>query len=105
MGKDTQMLSTTRTTSCSGVSGACFFTFSLGSAILTHQNTGATVIAQQFAVASDSSEMPTGLMGVGPGIELTGYPTIIDQLADQGITNSRAFSLDLRSVDSPDGKK
>lgn len=43
-------------------------------------------------------------MGVGPGIELTGYPTIIDQLATQGITNSRAFSLDLRGVDSPSGK-
>ncbi|KAF2494423.1 acid protease [Lophium mytilinum] len=64
---------------------------------------GATVIAQQFAVASDSTDMPTGLMGVGPGIELTGYPTIIDQLADQGITNSRAFSLDLRSVNAPAG--
>jgi hypothetical protein len=42
-------------------------------------------------------------MGVGPGIELTQYPTIIDQLAQQGITKSRAFSLDLRGVDSPDG--
>ncbi len=43
-------------------------------------------------------------MGVGPGIQLTGYPTIIDQLALQGVTNSRAFSLDLRGVESPDGK-
>ena len=49
--------------------------------------------------------MPTGLMGVGPGIEFTGYPTIIDELAKQGITNSRAFSLDLRGVDSPVGKE
>jgi hypothetical protein len=43
-------------------------------------------------------------MAVGPGIELTGYETIIDSLASQGITNSRAFTLDLRSVDSPAGK-
>jgi hypothetical protein len=43
-------------------------------------------------------------MGVGPGYELTGYPIIIDTLAAQGITQSRAFSLDLRGVDSPDGK-
>lgn len=43
-------------------------------------------------------------MGVGPGIELTGYPIIIDTLATQGVTNSRAFSLDLRSWDSPDGE-
>jgi hypothetical protein len=42
-------------------------------------------------------------MGVGPGIELTGYPTIIDTLATEGITQSRAFSLDLRGVDSTTG--
>jgi hypothetical protein len=66
---------------------------------------GATVLAQQFGVASTSNDLTTGLMGVGPGIELTGYPTIIDQLALQGVTQSRAFSLDLRSVDSPDGRK
>lgn len=56
-----------------------------------------------FGVSLDSVDIPTGLMGVGPGIELTGYPIIIDSLADQGITQSRAFSLDLRGVDSPDG--
>jgi hypothetical protein len=43
-------------------------------------------------------------MGVGPGIELIKYPNIIDTLASQGITQSRAFSLDLRGVDSPTGK-
>lgn len=42
-------------------------------------------------------------MGVGPGYELTGYNTILDTLKLQNIINSRAFSLDLRSVDSPDG--
>ncbi len=62
-----------------------------------------TVTAQQFGVATSSSDIPTGLMGVGPGIELTGYPIIIDSLATQGITQSRAFSLDLRGVDSPEG--
>ena len=75
--------------------------------ILIHQNysTGATVVAQQFGVANSTIDLDSGIMGVGPGIELTGYPTIIDQLAIQGITNSRAFSLDLRSVDTPEGKK
>jgi hypothetical protein len=44
-------------------------------------------------------------MGVGLGMGVqTDYPNIIDQLALQGVTNSRAFSLDLRGVDSPDGK-
>ena len=58
---------------------------------------------QQFGVATTSSQFPNGLMGVGPGIELTGYPTIIDTLATEGFTQSRAFSLDLRGVDSPTG--
>ncbi|KAH7383136.1 aspartic peptidase domain-containing protein [Cadophora sp. MPI-SDFR-AT-0126] len=64
---------------------------------------GASVTGQQFGVATSSSDLPVGLMGVGPGIELTGYPIIIDTLATQGVTNSRAFSLDLRSWESPDG--
>jgi hypothetical protein len=64
---------------------------------------GATITGQQFGVAGSSSSIPTGLMGVGPGVELTGYPIIIDTLATQGLTNSRAFSLDLRSVDSAAG--
>lgn len=65
---------------------------------------GATVTGQQFGVATSSSDLPVGLMGVGPGIELTGYPIIIDTLATQGVTKSRAFSLDLRSWESPDGE-
>ena len=42
-------------------------------------------------------------VGLGMGFE-TNYPNIIDQLSLQGVTNSRAFSLDLREVESPDGK-
>ncbi|KAK2626212.1 hypothetical protein QTJ16_004474 [Diplocarpon rosae] len=64
---------------------------------------GAVVTGQQFGVSTISSAMPVGFMGVGPGIELTGYPTVIDSLVTQGFTNSRAFSLDLRSFESPDG--
>ena len=48
-------------------------------------------------------------MGVGPPLDPLNqpepYPNIIDELAKQGITNSRAFSLDLRSVDSPEGTR
>jgi hypothetical protein len=43
-------------------------------------------------------------MGVGPDVHQKHFPQIIDQLASQGITNSRAFSLDLRSVDNPAGR-
>jgi hypothetical protein len=42
-------------------------------------------------------------MGISWGIELIGYYNIIDQLALQGITDSRAFSLDLGSVDTAEG--
>lgn len=66
--------------------------------------TGSTVTAQKFGVTTSSSDLPTGLLGVGPGLELVGYPIIVDTLASQGITNSRAFSLDLRSIESPDGR-
>jgi hypothetical protein len=64
---------------------------------------GATITGQQFGVATSSTELPNGLMGVGPGVELTGYPTIIDTLVTEGFTQSRAFSLDLRGVDTPTG--
>lgn len=38
-----------------------------------------------------------------PGFPLTIYPNIIDQLALQSVTNSRAFSLDLGSIDVNQG--
>ncbi len=43
-------------------------------------------------------------MGVGWGYGLdTSYYNIIDQLAAQGITHSRAFSLDLASINVAQG--
>lgn len=43
-------------------------------------------------------------MGVGFGYQLdTNYYNIIDQLYVQGVTNSRAFSLDLASIDVSQG--
>jgi hypothetical protein len=42
-----------------------------------------------------------GIIGVGFGYQLdTDYYNIIDQLYVQGVTNSRAFSLDLASIDA-----
>ena len=53
--------------------------------------------------------MPTGLVGVSPydgrSVAGTGNPTLIDNLASERFTNSRACSLGLRDVDSPDGKR
>ncbi|KAI9049430.1 hypothetical protein LZ554_006463 [Drepanopeziza brunnea f. sp. 'monogermtubi'] len=62
-----------------------------------------TITAQQFGLTTTSHDLPVGLLGVGPGIELTGYPTLVDNLAIQNITNSRAFSIDLRAYDTDAG--
>jgi hypothetical protein len=43
-------------------------------------------------------------MGIGLGYGWTlDYYNIIDQLYVQGFTNSRAFSVDLMSIDAADG--
>jgi hypothetical protein len=48
--------------------------------------------------------MMEGIMGIGWGYGLdTNYYNVIDQLWVQGITNSRAFSLDLGSIDVAEG--
>ncbi|KAJ4854638.1 eukaryotic aspartyl protease domain-containing protein [Trichoderma breve] len=60
---------------------------------------------QLFGVAFDSEPENYGIFGAGP--DLRGwddpYPTIINTLAQQGFTNSRAYSLDLRSIESQCG--
>ncbi|KAH6887104.1 aspartic peptidase domain-containing protein [Thelonectria olida] len=67
---------------------------------------GPAKISQQiFGVAYDSEFAVVGIMGAGP--DLGGwnndYPLLIDSLAQQGFTNSRAFSLDIRSLESSRG--
>jgi hypothetical protein len=66
---------------------------------------GATLKNQQFGYALKSTSLPTGILGVGWGFELTGYYNVIDQLHLQGVTQSRAFSLDLGNVDTAEGKR
>ena len=66
---------------------------------------GASIKAQQFGIATRSQGLDTGLMGLSFGNQIgTSYPNIVDQLAAQNITQSRAFSLDLGSIDTPEGK-
>ncbi|CAM1510670.1 Fc.00g010050.m01.CDS01 [Cosmosporella sp. VM-42] len=67
---------------------------------------GPAKISQQiFGVATDSEFASVGIMGAGP--DLSGwdspYPFVIDNLASQGFINSRAFALDIRSLDSERG--
>jgi hypothetical protein len=63
----------------------------------------AKIKAQQFGVASTSSLMTVGILGVGPHTPDFNYPSVIETLATQKQTNSVAFSLDLRSVNDPSG--
>ncbi|KAM0429970.1 hypothetical protein ACHAPT_005975 [Fusarium lateritium] len=67
---------------------------------------GAARITQQiFGVADSSFVTNVGVMGASPW--LSGwegdYPLVLDNLATQGFINSRAFSLDIRSIGSDRG--
>ncbi|PMD56141.1 acid protease, partial [Hyaloscypha bicolor E] len=65
---------------------------------------GAKIVAQQFGDASTSMSQMEGIMGIGWGKNVdTNYSNIIDQLAAQGVTRSRAFSLNLASIDVAQG--
>jgi hypothetical protein len=65
---------------------------------------GAKIVAQQFGDASTSISQMEGIMGIGWGKNVdTNYSNIIDQLAAQGVTRSRAFSLNLASIDVAQG--
>ena len=59
----------------------------------------------QFGWASASSNMETGIIAVGFGVEIAGYYCMVDQMYLQGIINSRAFSMDLGGVDSTAGRE
>ena len=66
----------------------------------------AVVIEDQiFGINTASKDIPLGILGLAPwlGGRSPKYPFVLDTMAAQGEINSRAFSLDLRSIDSPDG--
>ncbi|RDA94208.1 putative aspartyl protease, partial [Ophiocordyceps camponoti-saundersi (nom. inval.)] len=67
---------------------------------------GSARVSQQLVgVATDSEFAVTGILGAGPSLDgwKSPFPTIIDNLATQGFTKSRAFSLDIRSLESHRG--
>ncbi|KAK3906135.1 aspartic peptidase domain-containing protein [Staphylotrichum tortipilum] len=67
---------------------------------------GSAKITQQiFGVAYDTAHAVVGIMGAGPSLYGwdNDYLLPIDSLADQGLINSRAFSMDLRGFDSDRG--
>lgn len=62
------------------------------------------VTSVQFGVATASEDLNEGILGLGwgKGVNL-GYDNFIDALAEQNVTNSRAFSVALGSVDASNG--
>lgn len=61
---------------------------------------------QIFGAAFDSEGFPVGQLGLSPSLSGwdSPYPYLLDTLYYQGFIQSRAFSLDLRSIESDDGK-
>ncbi|KAJ3464753.1 hypothetical protein MRS44_009539 [Fusarium solani] len=67
---------------------------------------GSAHIKQQlFGVAYDTSVVSVGIMGVAPDLHgwNAPYPLVIDSMARQNLIKSRAFSLDIRTMDSDRG--
>ncbi|KAK3693125.1 aspartic peptidase domain-containing protein, partial [Podospora appendiculata] len=67
---------------------------------------GSAVIKKQIlGIGFGSHDIPMGILGLSTSVNpiAESYPYVLDSMATQGLINSRAFSLDLRSVDNPDG--
>lgn len=60
---------------------------------------------QIFGINTGSNDIPLGILGLAPflGGRVPRYSYVLDTMVSQMEINSRAFSLDLRSIDSPDG--
>jgi hypothetical protein len=55
-------------------------------------------------VAFDTIDEFAGILGIGHGENVTiRYKNMVDQLASQGVTNTKAFSLALGSKDEQEG--
>ncbi|KAJ0157334.1 Candidapepsin-3, partial [Colletotrichum tanaceti] len=58
----------------------------------------------QFGVATSSEDQFAGILGIGYGEGVnTRYKNLVDELAAQGVTRTRAFSLALGSKDEQEG--
>jgi hypothetical protein len=60
---------------------------------------------QVFGVGVESYDIPVGILGLSPPTSSaqTQYSFVLDSMVSQGLIESRAFSLDLRNVDDPNG--
>ncbi|OTB02228.1 hypothetical protein M426DRAFT_74705 [Hypoxylon sp. CI-4A] len=58
----------------------------------------------QFGVAVNTTDEFAGILGIGHGVNVTiRYKNFIDELADQNVTDTKAFSLALGSKDEQEG--
>ncbi|KAI0165277.1 aspartic peptidase domain-containing protein [Hypoxylon sp. FL1284] len=64
---------------------------------------GAKLEGQQFGVSTQSNDVWFGILGLGrgQGNGIMDYPSVVDQLAAQGYTESKLFSLDLGGQPGP----
>lgn len=67
---------------------------------------GARVSKQKFGMATKSSRMNVGMLGMAPSLDgwENKYPSLIDNLKSQGHIDSRSFGMDLRGIHGDDGK-
>ncbi|KAI7777356.1 acid protease [Diaporthe eres] len=65
----------------------------------------ANITDQIFGLNNLSYSVPIGILGLSPPPSILDirYSLVLDSMISQGFISSRAFSLDLRSVDSPNG--
>ncbi|KAK2589994.1 hypothetical protein QQS21_012327 [Conoideocrella luteorostrata] len=65
----------------------------------------ARISQQMFGVATDSEFAVTGILGAGPQLKgwSSDYPLVLDNMVAQKFIKSRAFSLDIRSIESSRG--
>lgn len=67
----------------------------LGSQVQDYMHIGGAVVKDQyFGVAADSFDIPVGLLGLTKDDP---HPNFVQDLAQNGLIRSNAFSLDLRS--------
>lgn len=65
---------------------------------------GTNMTDVQFGVATASQDLNEGILGLGFGKDVNlNYSNFVDQLADQGVTNTRAFSVALGTSDTAGG--
>ena len=75
--------------------------------MLTGTRAGGNIAAQIFGVGIESYDIPLGILGLSPSLrgpsDEDNYGFLLDSMASDGLIKSRAFSLDLRSIEEPEG--